>query len=117
MEEVLKGFAILLFLCAMTVESAAGAHRLRFVDQTGKPIPDVTIYYSFTAMFPGPGAPGMSGAIRSDADGRAEIDHPCAIASGSCCSLVSAVSYSVSKPGYVFTPAMAPFPVKWNRWT
>ncbi len=110
MDEALTALSILLFLCAMTVESAAGAHRLRFVDQSGKPIPDVTIYYSFTAMFPGPGAPGMSGAIRSDADGRAEVDHPCAIASGSCCSLVSAVSYSVNKPGYIFTPATGSVP-------
>lgn len=76
-----------------------GQHNLRFVDQTGQPIPDVVVRYSYRAdpIYPGG---GRTGELASDTDGRLTIAHPCSTP-GSCCVLVSEVAYQViGKFGY-----------------
>ena len=104
MKKLLMTICISIFFCALAVEGKAGTHHLRIVDQSGNPIPDVTVYYNYTTSNPSPGPPEVKGAQRSDATGQTTVSHPCGTM-GSCCMLVSAVSYSISKPGYQFTPA------------
>ena len=98
------------WLLLLAISGQAETRHLRFVDQNGKPIPDVTVSFSYRADLPHPSAPGRSGAVRSDSEGRVTLIHPCGISTGSCCALVTPISYSISKLGYQFSPSTGSVP-------
>lgn len=100
MRNLLKAFcAICLFALLMTTAFAA-QHNLKFVDQMGRPIADVVVRFSYTTTGPYP-TPGGTFETKSDAEGQLTIGHPCGITSGSCCQLVSPVTYELrGKFGY-----------------
>lgn len=92
---------VILLMSASATAAFGLQHNLRFVDQAGTPIADVVVRATYTATPPAIGGGPIE--LKSDADGRLTVSHPCALASGSCCSLVSPVSYQViGKLGYQF---------------
>lgn len=87
-------------LSLLAIGAQAVTVNLKFVDETGKPIPDVVVRGSFTAspLYPGGGS---TFEMKSDAEGQLSIFHPACGLGGSCCMLVSPVTYQVvGKFGY-----------------
>ncbi len=93
--------ATVCLLAALAASGEAGTANIRVVDQAGQPVPSVIINYSWTAT--GPALPG-SGSRQTNVEGLASISHPCGITTGSCCTLTSAVTYTISLPGWQFSP-------------
>ncbi len=89
-------------LLALTVTAAASTVNILVVDRVGQPVPSVAINYSYISN--APGIPSGNGRVQTNSEGRTSLSHPCGISSGSCCVLVSAVSYSISLPGWQFSP-------------
>ncbi len=90
-------------LLALTNAATASTVNLQVLDRAGLPVPAVTINYSYTST--APGIPSGSGSAQTNSEGRAALSHPCGISSGSCCTLVSVVNYSLSLSGWQFSPA------------
>ena len=102
MKNLARLIGLFSLLALMATVALCAQHNLRFVDQSGKPVSDVIVRATYTAM--PPALPGGTFDIRSDADGRISIGHPCGPSSGSCCLLVSPVNYTViGKFGYSFS--------------
>ena len=92
---------LLLALTALPAQAATVI--LKFVDDAGKPIPDVVVRYSYTTSPPYP-TPGGTFESKSDVEGQLSLGHPCGISSGSCCILVSPITYQVlGKFGYTIS--------------
>lgn len=87
------GFLVLV----LSLTGRADTLRIEIRDLSDNPIPDVTISFSYNAT--PPASPG-SGNIKTDSDGRATLVHPGL--GGSSCLLFSAITYSITKPGFQF---------------
>ena len=90
--------ALLALFLLFTVTGYAGI-TLRFVDQARMPILGVSVTTSFVSF---PPALPASGTVTDLGNGVVTITHPCALGSGSCCSLIQG-TYSISKPGVRFS--------------
>jgi len=102
MKSLLRLFSSISLLSLFATVAICAQHNLRFVDESGKPIPDVVVKTAYTTTPPAIG--GGTYELKSDADGRLSIMHPCGISSGSCCMLVSPVRYDViGKLGYAIS--------------
>jgi len=102
MKTLLRLLGSISLLSLLATVAICAQHNLRFVDQSGKPISDVVVRLTYTTTPPAIG--GGTYEIKSDADGRLSIIQPCGLNSGSCCALVSPVSYQViGKFGYQFS--------------
>lgn len=95
MKRVIGAAGFLVLVLSLT--GRADTLRIEIRDLSDNPIPGVTISYSFTAT--PPASPG-SGTVETDSEGRATLVHPGL--GGSSCILFSAITYSISKPGFQF---------------
>lgn len=85
----------------LALAAQGGQHNLRFVDESGRPVADVIVRGGYNVF-------GLRNTfeIKSDADGRISIAHPCGNSMGSCCNVSSGVNYQVvGKIGYNFSGA------------
>ncbi|HMV46344.1 MAG TPA: hypothetical protein PLD20_29540 [Blastocatellia bacterium] len=94
---------LVLLLFFLRIAPQAATVNLKFTDGSGKPVPDVVVRGSYTSSILFPNQVNTF-ETKSDAEGLISIMHPsCSNGSGSCCMMVSPVTYQViGKFGYNF---------------
>ncbi|MFN0110901.1 MAG: hypothetical protein ACKVZH_18735 [Blastocatellia bacterium] len=105
MKKLVRLICAISLLPLLAMIALSGTLNIRFMDQTGRPIPDVVVRYSYTSTPPATG--GGTFETKSNAAGWVSITHPCSTF-GSCCTLVSPVNYVViGRAGYSISGSSA----------
>ncbi len=89
---------VLLLLCLLAGPVQAAELKIRIIDLSGNPIPEVTVTLTIiSSMGPSPGPPST---FKTDADGRATLVNP--VIGGSACQVIR-YFYTVAKPNFQFS--------------